>query len=166
MMKRMACAWLIGLGIVSSAIGMEEVKPIDKLPLDEGEISFVIEDGEATVNEELIKRISVGRDKVTASYRNKGKAAKRPRYTIRLYNQYGFLLGEDTVGNSISFFGGVGNIEPDDVATEDLTIEWLPLDRIMEKSKVRLPDDWQSVKWVVISESNTMSNKAVDSDKK
>jgi predicted DNA-binding antitoxin AbrB/MazE fold protein len=158
-MKQVVLACVIGLGLTFSVFADDVLKPLDKLPLEAGEVVFLVQDGEANVNDELIRRIAVGSDKVTASYRNQGTEAKRPRYTIRLYNQHGLLIGENVVGNTSLLFGGVGPIKPGDVATEDMRVSWLPLDRIVRKSTIALPKDWKTVKWVVISESNTMSNR-------
>ena len=67
----------------------------------------------------------------------------------------GLLLGEGDAGKAI--FGGAGSIEPGDVGTERLHIEWFPLDRMFKKSAVPLPEDWRVVKWVVIKDTNTRS---------
>jgi len=129
--------------------------PLDNLPVAEGEAPYVVEEGEATVNDDLIKRIAVGREKVTATYRNRTDARRQAKYTIELYNEYGLLLGEGNAGKAI--FGGAGSIEPGDVGTERLHIEWFPLDRMFKKSPVPLPEDWRVVKWVVIKDTNTRS---------
>ena len=159
MMKSLMCLCLSGACLVSAAWAAAPMEPIGKLPLSKGESAFVVEGGEATINDGLIKRIAVGNKTVTASYLNSGQEAKRFEYTIRLYNRYGLLLGEDTVGNVLLILGGVGSIKPGDVATEELTVTWFPLDRVTSKSRIPLPDDWRTVKWVVLSDTNTGKSK-------
>ena len=149
-------ATISGFALSCTVAAQERMVPLDSLPLTKGEASYVVEDGEATVDDDLIKRIGVGRKKVTASYRNRTDERKRAKYTIELYNEYGLLLGEDDAGGAI--FGGAGSIEPGDVGTERLHIEWFPLDRLFEKSAIQLPENWQVVKWVVIKDTNTRSD--------
>ncbi len=147
-------AAIAGFALSHTAVAQERMTPLDTLPTAEGEASYVVEDGEATVNDDLIKRISVGREKVTATYRNRTDKRKMAKYTIELYNAYGLLLGEGDVGH-VAVFGAAGSIEPGDVGTERVRVEWFPLDRLFKKSAVPLPEDWRVVKWVVIKDTNT-----------
>lgn len=156
-----ACFCLLALSVALAADSEPvptTMQPIESLPLDEGERAFEFIDGEADVNDQLIRRFAIGGRELTASYRNRGEEKLRPKYTARLYNAYGFLLGEDSVGRStliISLGNSVGRMEPGEVASEKLRVEWFPLQRIMAKSKVELPDDWNVVKWVVLTDANT-----------
>jgi hypothetical protein len=152
---RLFAAAISGFSLSCTAVAQERMTPLVNLPVAVGEASYVVEDGEATVNDDLIKRIAVGREKVTATYRNRTDERRRAKYTIELYNEYGLLLGEDDAGNAI--FGGAGSVEPGEVGTERLNIEWFPLDRLFKKSTVPLPEDWRVVKWVVIKDTNTRS---------
>ena len=154
MIRTVACTAIV-LGIAFTAAGQDRraLKSFEILPVEEGETAYVIEDGEATINDDLIRRIAVGQERVTATYRNRTDKKKRARYTIELYNQFGLLLGDCDVGRAI--FGGSGYISPGDVGSERLHITWFPLDRILMKSAATLPDDWKTVKWVVIKDTNT-----------
>lgn len=150
--KTITCISLLFIGIVLAANKNDTrtiMKGLDSLPLDRGEQSFLVEDGEVAINGNLIKRVAIGRDKITISYRNKGQKAKQPQYTIRLYNRYGFLLAEKTFPKML--FGGV-YVKPGDVATEDWRVRWMPLDRIIKKTGNVLPKDWRTAAWVVISD--------------
>ncbi|MCH5377944.1 MAG: hypothetical protein JJ992_28640 [Planctomycetes bacterium] len=148
-------AAIAGFALISTAVAQDRMVPLDDLPLAEGEFSFVVDEGEATVNDDMIRRIAIGREEVTATYRNRTSERKRAKYTIELYNKYGLLLGEDKAGDTI--FGGTGSIEPGDVGTERFNVKWLPLDRLFKKSSVPLPADWRVAKWVVIKDTNTRS---------
>ena len=158
-MKKLTCLIAAALGFAITALAEPPLKSVEALALSDGERSYSVADGEANVNDELIRRFTIGRKSVTASYRNPREKATAPEYTIRLYNAYGLLLGEDTVRSSM--FGSTPYVNPGDVATQDLHIKWLPLDRIFEKAKATLPTDWRTVVWVVISDSNTAANQAL-----
>jgi len=137
----------------SSAFAQTELEPVEALPLTGDERAYLVEDGEADISDGLIRRISIGHENVTASYRNRGDKAKRPEYTVRLYNRYGLLLAEDDVTSG--FLGGVGTIDPGEIEAEELHVDHYPLDRIAAKSGITLPDDWDTVNWVVIADTNT-----------
>lgn len=154
MIRAAACtAIVMGFALTSAGQDRAALKSFEILPVEKGETAYVVEDGEATIDDDLIRRIAVGQEQVTATYRNRTDEKKRARYTIELYNEFGLLLGDYKVGNAI--FGGSGYISPGDVGTERLHIRWLPLDRIFMKSAVTLPDEWKTVKWVVIKDTNT-----------
>jgi hypothetical protein len=153
-------ALTLGPGLTMADETVVSLKPLTALELAEGETAFPVEDSEATVNGDLIKRFSLGEKAVTASYQNKSELKKRPRYTVELYNAYGLLLGEDTTGTSTFSFGGPGFIDPGAVGSEELRVTWYPMDRILSKSGVPLPDDWQTVKWVVLKDNNPRELKA------
>ncbi|MDT8389703.1 MAG: hypothetical protein RRC34_04240 [Lentisphaeria bacterium] len=157
--KPAAISWPVAKKEARHAVGMPEA--VGELKHEPGAMVFEVKDGEATVNEILIKRFAVGGKTVTASYQNKSELKMRPRYTIELYNPYGMLLGEDTTGNTSGLFGdGPGYIEPGDVGSEELRIKWYPVDRILSKSAIPLPADWQNVKWIVLKDNNPRSLKA------
>ncbi len=146
------CACLAGAALLPAAVPLAALSPVDKLPLAAGERAYAVADGEATVDDGLIRRIAIGKENVIASYKNTGEKPRTPNYTIRLYNRYGLLLGEDTVGSSgLLIMGGPPLIDPGDVATDELAIEWVPLDRVFRKSRLPLPEDWRQAAWVVLS---------------
>ena len=145
-------AFVFGIALTGIAKGDTPLPPLDILSLDLGETAYVVEDGEVTINNEMIKRSAIGQEKITATYRNRTEESKRPLYTVELYNQYGLLLGGVRTGQRT--FGGPGYIDPGDVGTERLHVQWLPLDRILKKSDVALPDGWRTVKWIVVKDAN------------
>ena len=64
------------------------------------------------------------------------------------------LLGEETTGTTSGLFGaGPGYIDPGDVGSEEVRVTWYPVDRIVAKSAVPLPDDWQRVTWLILKDS-------------
>lgn len=127
--------------------------PLASLELGDGESAFLVVGGEADVNEDLIRRFTVGARSVSANYHNKSESRLRARYKIELYNAYGVLLGEASVGAAMIMFGtGPGYIDPGDVSSEELRVTWHPVDRILAKSPVSVPEDWQTIKWVVTKE--------------
>ena len=102
-MKQLTCL-IAAAGFAITALAGPPLKSVEALALSDGERSYAVAEGEANVNDELIKRFTIGREKVTVSYRNKRQKATAPQYTIRLYSAYGLLLGEDTVRSGM--FGG------------------------------------------------------------
>ena len=154
--KPVTISWQPVNKVVNQEAGAPEA--VGALPRAAGEAVFEVRAGEATVDDDLIKRFSVGEKAVTASYQNKSEVKMRPRYTIELYNAQGILLGEDTTGGASGLFGGgPGYIDPGEVGSEDLRVTWYPVDRILSKSAVALPDDWKSVKWIVLKDNKPRS---------
>lgn len=152
MIKPIVCNWLVTGGIIMTCMAAEPIQPVKGIILADGEALYPVIDGEAVVNDQLIRRIAIGSKKVTVSYRNKTDKGVQPAYTVRFYNPHGLLVGEEEVKKGII---GVVYVSAGEVATDDLRVDWMPLDRIFAKSSAALPDDWSEVKWVVISNTNT-----------
>jgi hypothetical protein len=153
-MYKAAVLAIVVFGSALTCTGQDHLslQPLKVLPVEIDETAYAVEDGEATVNNDMIKRIAIGQEKVTVSFRNQTDEKRRPLYTIELYNAFGLFLGSDQTGKGL--FGSPGYIEPGDIGTERLHVQWLPLDRVFAKSAILLPDQWKTVKWVVVKEAN------------
>ena len=101
----------------------------------------------------MIKLIVVKPEHLTASYKNDGKKDVIPKYMVKIYNRYGYLLGSDRVGGSL--FGGSSLLEPGDVGGEKIRMEMVDITAIFKHTKLELPDDFFSPAWVSLSASNT-----------
>ena len=139
---------------ISSLYGEVKVKLTPtKVEAAKGEILYLVEDDEVVVKDSIITNIIITK-KVTVAYRNKTTKSLTPKYKIRFYNAYGFLLGEDKVGNAI-LFGSSTYMEPKEISSEKLYFDWYPLDNILQHSNIEIPNDFKKIKWIIISESNT-----------
>jgi len=117
---------------------------------DEGVVFNVIK-GEATVQGNLIDRVLIGKN-VTVTYRNKTSESIRPSYVIRFYNHYGVMIGKKKVG---SFSLTDLMVGPEEVASESIAFEKYNVTEILEHSDVRIKEDFDAIKWVVLSDSNS-----------
>ena len=155
------CIALVVLGVVatsalsshaSEAVQLQPQKPT----VSDNEYLYEIKDNEALVNDQLITLIAFTPKSISASYRNKTDEKKKPKYTIDVYNPYGMLVGSKTLGNSMMIsFGNSTYMEPGAVSSERIHLKEYPLDKILENTNLKLPDDLLRMKWVVISKTNT-----------
>jgi len=138
-----------------SSYGGEAVQLQAKQPaVSDTEYLYEIKDGEVLVNDELITLIAFTPKSISASYRNKTEEKEKPKYTIDVYNPYGILVGTKTLGEGVSF-GNSTYMEPGAVSSEKIHLKEYPLEKILKNTNLKLPDDLQKMKWVVISETNT-----------
>ena len=131
-----------------------------KISAKRGQLVYQVIDNEVVLKNNVITNI-VFSDKVTVAYRNRTSKSLKPRYEISFYNAYGLLLGSDKVGSSLGLFGGSTYMKPNELSSEKLLFDWLPIAKVFEQSNIELPDDYKVVKWVVISNSNTALKKQV-----
>ena len=148
-----AIAWNITEKVTDSLGTSKTITMKERSALNVADDSFVFEvvKGEATVKGELINRVLVGKN-VTVTYRNKTSESVRPSYLIRFYNQYGVMIGKKKVG---SFSLTDLMVGPEEVASESIAFERYNISEILEHSDVRIKEDFDTIKWVVISESNS-----------
>lgn len=126
-----------------------------KPSVSESEYLYEIEDNEILVNDNLITLFAFSKDGISASYRNKTDEKKKPKYTFRVYNAYGMLIGEKELGGSSLGFGNSTYMEPGAVASEKIYLKRYPLDEILKHTNIDTPPDLLDMKWVVLSETNT-----------
>lgn len=148
-----AIAWNVSDKIVDTAQKSKTItlKPRVKLVVPEGQFVYEIKQGEATIKGELIHRVLVGKN-VTVTYRNNTNETLRPSYLIRFYNVYGVMIGKKKVG---SFSLTDLMVKPGEVASEALSFERYAITEILEFSHVRVKEDFDKIKWIVISDSNS-----------
>lgn len=148
---------LLILSLSTTALATDNTKvklELKKPTVNEGEYLYEIKDNEILVNDKLITLFSFGK-KITVSYRNKTDQEMTPKYTLKVYNPYGLLLGMDKVGHTISLFGNSTRMEPGAVSSETIYLEAHPLKEILEFSSIAIPEDLSKKKWMVLSETNT-----------
>ena len=127
------------------------MKERSALSVDDESFIYEVIEGEATVKGSLIDRVLVGKN-VTVTYRNKTSESLRPGYLIKFYNQYGVMIGKKKIG---SFSLTDLMVGPEEVASESIAFERYNITEILEHSDVRIKEDFDKIKWVVISESNS-----------
>jgi hypothetical protein len=122
----------------------------------ENEYLYEIKDSEVLVNDKLITLFAFSQGGISASYRNKTYEKKSPKYTFKVYNSYGMLMGSKKLGDEgISVFGRSASMEPGAVDSEKIYLKPFPLDEILKHANVEIPPDFLEMKWVVISETNS-----------
>ncbi len=126
----------------------EPLVPRESLPLTEGERAYRVIDNEAVIGDDLIERLTIGGNYIAFMYRNSYDKAVSARFTIRLYNRYGFLMCEKDV-NGLAL-GNKG-----DVGADRQFIKPVPMSRLIEKTGINEPAGWGDIHWVVISDTNT-----------
>lgn len=153
-------AWNITEKIADSTGTSKSITMNERSTLKVDENSFVFEvlEGEATVKGSLIDRVLVGKN-VTVTYRNKTSEPVRPVYQIKFYNRYGVMIGKKKVG---SFSLTDLMVGADEVASEAIAFEKYNITEILEHSDVRIKDDYEQIKWVVISDANSELSTAAE----
>ena len=123
-------------------------------PKSNTEVFFEVSKGEALINGEVIREFAIGKNRVTVAYKNTTEKRLSPKYTIRIYNRYGLLLGSDDVSSGL--LGGSPHLEPGDIGGDQLHVEWTDLNAIFNHSSMGdLPDDFQHARWLSIADSNS-----------
>ena len=139
------------------AVSAETLVPRESLPLTEGEKAYRVIDNEAVIADNLIERLTIGGNYIAFMYRNTYDKAVRAKFTIRLYNRYGFLMCEKNVHGE-----ALGN--KGDVGADRQFIQPVPMSRLIEKTGINEPAGWGDFHWAVISATNTRENTANKDD--
>jgi hypothetical protein len=134
--------------------------PLADPPVSDTEAFFSVTKDGAQVNGEVIREFAISGDRVTVAYKNATDEALSPKYTIKIYNRYGIMIGSDEV--SAGLLGGSPRLEPGDVGGDKLHVEWVDLDSIFKHSSAgTLPEDFKRAKWLSISASNSKVEQGV-----
>jgi hypothetical protein len=128
-------------------------KTLSEAPKSAEEEFFKVTDGEANVEGHVLKLFVVKPDYLTASYKNDSKKVLFPKYTVKTYNRYGYLLGSDKVGASM--FGGSPQLEAGDVGGEKITLDIVDVAGVFKHTLQKLPSDFFEVAWVSLADTNT-----------
>lgn len=128
-------------------------KPLSEAPKSAEEEFFKVTKGEAKVEGHIIKILVIKPDYITASYKNDSKKSIYPKYTVKTYNRYGYLLGGEEVG--VSLFGGSSRLEVGDVGGEKIHLDIVNITEIFKHTLLNLPDDFLDVAWVSLADTNT-----------
>lgn len=137
--------------------------PLVNFPDSKEEQFFKVVKGEVQVEGEVVKLIVVKSEHLTVSYKNDSPKDLYPRYTVKIYNQYGYLLGSEIVGASL--FGGGSRLEPGDVGGEKIHLDLIDIKGILKHTNLKLPDDFLNAGWLSLSKSNTKLTKEGAADK-
>jgi len=147
-MRITTLTYLLALGTVcATAVAGPTFQPLAELPLVEGEYAYRVTENEVVVGDQLIGRITFGGKYIALMYRNRLSKAARAKFTICLYNRYGFLMCEKDV-KGIALGEG-------DVGAERVLVRSVPMHRLLEKTGIVEPPGWTEVNWIVISDTNT-----------
>ena len=137
-------------------------QPLSDTPQSDEEEFFKVVNGEAKIDGQVIKLIVVKPEHLTASYKNDSNKDVFPKYVMKIFNQYGYLLGSHTVGGS--FFGGSSKLEPGDVGGEKIRIDLVDLKGVFQQTRLDLPKGFFKASWLSLSKSNTQLGEQEDVD--
>ena len=136
------------------AEGELTLTPLPGFPESKTEVFFSVKKGETQVNGEVIREFAISKDRVTVAYKNTTAKTLSPKYTIRIYNRYGIMIGSGEV--STGLFGSTPRLEPGDIGGDKLLVEWLESDSIFKHSTIsQLPKDFDQATWISIADSNS-----------
>ncbi|MBT8044484.1 MAG: hypothetical protein KJO79_05985 [Verrucomicrobiae bacterium] len=140
---------------LSPAAAAENVlfKPLSGAPKSAEEEFFKVTDGEAKITGHVIKQFVIKPEYLTVTYKNDGKKSLFPKYTVKVFNRYGYLLASDKVG--VSIIGGSPKLEPGDVGGDKIRLELIDLQGVFAHTQLKLPDDFFTAAWLSISANNT-----------
>lgn len=134
-------------------------KPLTEAPKSTEEEFFQVNDGECKIEGHVVKLFVVKPEYLTASYKNDSKKALFPKFTVRTYNHYGYLLGSDNVGASM--LGGSPQLDTGDVGGEKIIMDLVDVAGVFKHALAKLPSDFFEVAWISLSDTNTrLSEKA------
>ena len=105
---------------------------------------FRIEDGEAKVGGDVIKRVEVGKRTAVVTYFNKTAQAVERSHRFRLIDAYGIEIA--------SFSTGYGPLGPGEAGALSTQIEITRADELLHFSTIALPADWATPVYVVIED--------------
>lgn len=131
----------------------------------ENEYLYTIKNNEVLVNDQLITLFAFSKGGISVSYRNKTAEKTKPEYTIDVYNAYGMLIGTDEVGASSISFGSSTYMEPGAVSSEKIYLDEYPLKKILENTGIKLPADLMTMRYIVISKTNTKKEASKPAEK-
>ncbi len=100
-----------------------------------------------------IKLFVVKPEYLTVSYKNDSKESLFPKYTVRIYNRYGYLLGSEKVG--VSIIGGSPKLEIGDVGGDKVHLDLVDIASVFRHTTLDLPADFLDVAWVSLADANT-----------
>lgn len=145
---------VLAAALISSVRADESMfKPLAEAPKSADEEFFKVTGGEAKVEGHVIKLFVVKPEYLTASYKNDSKKALYPKFTVRTYNRYGYLLGSEKIGDSL--FGGSPELGAGDVGGEKITLEIVDIAGLFKHTSLKLPSDFFDVAWVSLAGANT-----------
>jgi|GEM_PF-1771505 hypothetical protein len=147
-----ALAFALALGPIAWAAD-PSFRPLTEAPKTPDEEFFKVVNGESKVEGHVIKQLVVKPEYLTASYKNDSKESLFPKYTVRIYNRYGFLLGSGRVG--AGFFSGSPKLEMGDVGGEKIHLDLVDIAPVFKHTKLELPEDFFNVAWVSLADTNT-----------
>ena len=134
-----------GKEIDLSKVKLQEGAEIKADPA-EGQFLYEVKNGEAEVKDMLIDRFTVGSN-VSVTYRNTTEESLEPAYSIRLYNSYGLLVGQEKVNSE--------SLEPGEVGAHNIPFSRYPVNEILANSRVSVGDNVDKIKWIIVYETNT-----------
>jgi hypothetical protein len=137
------------------------LQALKETPASEVETFFPVKNGEAKINGVLIREFGIKEQRVTVAYKNTTEKTIVPKYTIKIYNQYGILLGSDEIRSGI--LSGNPRLEPGDFGGDKLNIEWIDLQSVFQHSLLsNLPADFSQPAWISLSETNFLKPPSED----
>lgn len=116
----------------------------------EKEQVFKVEDNSVIFSHSAIREMAFGED-MTVAYKNTTNSSLSPKFVLKIYNQYGFLLSEKKVGGSL--FGGL-HLKKGELGGDKIYLDWIDYKEAFKHSNFVLPEDFSTISWISISKAN------------
>ena len=133
-------------------VSAQDFKLLTQVPQSDTESFFKINHDGVIVNNEVIQEFAINKEYVTVTYKNKTSKEILPEYTLKLYNGYGFLLATKKVSSGL--LGGSPLLKPNDIGGDKIYTKRIDLNHLFQFTNFKLPEDFNQIKWLSISESN------------
>ena len=127
-------------------IAEEIITPLVEAPTSKKDKFYPVTKREVAVNDPLIRELVIAKNHVTVSYKNTTQRSISPKYTLKIYNRYGFLIASKKVSSSL--FGGSPRLEPGDVGGDKISIEWIDMETVFKFTNITLPKDFLQPCWI------------------
>jgi hypothetical protein len=143
---------LLNLALISSLYATQPIIIEREMTVRaaKGEQVFPVKDDSVRFNDSVIREMAIGED-VTVAYKNTSKEKLSPKFTLKIYNKYGFLLTQKKVG--VSAFGGV-HLKPGELGAAKIYLDWIDYKEAFRHSNFTLRGDFSKAAWVSISKAN------------
>lgn len=156
--------WFVAEKIFESSQKSNRIslKPRQKIVAPVGAVIYEVKDNEVTIQGQFIDRVLIGKN-VTITYRNKTDKHIIPGFNIRFYNGYGLMIASKKISGLNLEVDKM--LEPGDVGSDVFPLEKYPIQEIFELSDIKVSEDLNKIKWIMISEIIPLESKVDNSEK-
>jgi hypothetical protein len=146
-MKKIILALLLTLSPSAFAQDLMrlELPKVDLVKRLDGQLIFLIGDGEINVDGDFLRRVELGKRTAIITYANKTQVRLKPAFEFRIFNAYGCEIA------SFSDKWMLDTLGAGELRKENKGFSISSLDHIFEYSDFKLPDDWDEPIYILIS---------------